>query len=54
MKANNPEKYAHTVIGRWADVAEGAVFKKWGIVDEFPMWCKKVAIGQDFGYTNDQ
>ena len=53
MKAENPEKYAHTVIGRWADVAEGAVFKKWGIVDEFPMWCKKVGIGLDFGYTND-
>ena len=53
MKEDNPEKYAHTVIGRWADVAEGAVFKKWGIVDEFPMWCKHVAIGQDFGYTND-
>lgn len=53
MKEDNPEKYAHTVIGRWADVAEGAVFKKWGIVDEFPMWCKKVAIGLDFGYTND-
>lgn len=53
MKEKNPEKYAHVVIGRWADVAEGAVFKKWGIVDEFPMWCKKVAIGLDFGYTND-
>lgn len=53
MKEKNPEKYAHVVIGRWADVAEGAVFKKWGIVEEFPMWCKKVAIGQDFGYTND-
>lgn len=53
MKEENPEKYAHTVIGRWADVAEGAVFKKWGIVKEFPAWCKKVAIGQDWGYTND-
>lgn len=53
MKAENPEKYAHTVIGRWADVAEGAVFKKYGIVDEFPMWCKKVAIGLDFGFTHD-
>ena len=51
MKEKNPEKYAHVVIGRWADVAEGAVFKKWGIVDEFPMWCKKVGIGLDFGYT---
>ncbi|MEQ3166430.1 PBSX family phage terminase large subunit [Parabacteroides goldsteinii] len=53
MKESNPEKYAHVVIGRWADVAEGAVFKKWGIVKEFPQWCKKVGIGQDFGYTND-
>ena len=53
MKKNNPEKYAHVVIGRWADVAEGAVFKKWGIVKEFPPQCKKVAIGQDWGYTND-
>ena len=53
MKANNPEKYAHTVMGRWADVAEGAVFKKIGVVKEFPKWCKKVSIGLDFGYTND-
>ena len=53
MKLDNPEKYANTVIGRWADVAEGAVFKKYGIIDEFPQWCKKVAIGQDFGFTHD-
>lgn len=53
MKEDNPEKYAHTVIGRWADVAEGAVFKKWGIVKEFPSHAKKVGIGQDWGYTND-
>jgi phage terminase large subunit len=46
IKVSNPEKYGHVVIGRWADVAEGAVFKKWGIV-------KKVGIGQDFGFTND-
>lgn len=53
MKLNNPEKYAHTVMGRWADVAEGAVFKKWGIVETFPAHAKKVAIGLDFGYTQD-
>lgn len=53
MKVNNPEKYAHTVIGRWADVAEGAVFKKWGIIDKFPEHAKKVAIGIDFGYSKD-
>lgn len=53
MKKNNPEKYAHTVMGRWADVAEGAVFKNIGVVKEFPKWCKKVALGLDFGYTHD-
>lgn len=53
MKANNPEKYTHTVMGRWADVAEGAVFKKIGVVKEFPKWCKKVAIGLDFGFAAD-
>ena len=53
IKVSNPEKYGHVVIGRWADVAEGAVFKKWGIVKEFPQECKKVGIGQDFGFTND-
>ena len=53
MKEKNPERYAHIVMGQWADVAEGAVFKKWGIVDEFPDYCKKVARGSDFGYTND-
>ncbi len=53
MKQDNPEKYAHTVIGRWADVSEGAVFKKWGVVKEFPVWAKRVAIGLDFGYSHD-
>lgn len=53
MKEKNPEKYAHVVIGRWADVAEGAVFKKWGIVKEFPANAKKVALASDWGYTND-
>ena len=53
MKAANPEKYAHVVMGRWADVAEGAVFKKWGIVDKFPEHAKKLAIGLDFGYSHD-
>lgn len=53
MKANDPEKYAHTVMGRWADVAEGAVFKHIGVVKEFPKWCKKVAIGLDFGFAAD-
>lgn len=53
MKEKNPERYGHIFMGRWSDVAEGAVFKKWGIVDEFPPQCKQIACGLDFGYTND-
>lgn len=53
MKVNNPERYAHVVMGRWADVAEGAVFKKWGIVDEFPKYAKLIGRGQDLGYSQD-
>lgn len=53
MKKDNPERYAHVFMGRWVDVAEGAIFKKWGIVDEFPSYAKKIARACDFGYTND-
>lgn len=53
MKEKNPEKYAHLFMGQWADVAEGAIFKKWGIVKEFPKGLKKVAKGLDFGYSQD-
>lgn len=53
MKANNPEKYAHIVMGQWSDVAEGAIFKKWGVVERFPEKAQKVAIGIDWGYEKD-
>lgn len=53
MKVENPEKYAHIVMGRWEDVAEGAIFKNIHIIKDFPAWCENVAIGQDFGYSND-
>lgn len=51
MKERDPERYGHIFMGRWADVAEGAIFKKWGIVKEFPKHAKKVALAMDFGYT---
>lgn len=53
MKEKNPERYAHIFMGQWIDVAEGAVFKKWGLVDEIPQHAKKMACGLDFGYTHD-
>ena len=53
IRVENPDKYAHVVIGKWVDIAEGAIFKNVHIVKEFPQWCEKVALGQDFGYSND-
>lgn len=53
MKENDPKKYGHVVIGRWADIAAGVIFKKIEIVDEIPSWAKKRGRGMDFGYTND-
>lgn len=53
MKEENPEKYAHTVIGRWSDVAEGAIYKKWGVVKGLPDGLQKIAIGVDFGFAHD-
>ena len=53
IKETNPKKYAHIVIGRWADIAEGVIFKKIELIDEIPEWVKKRGIGMDFGFTND-
>lgn len=53
MKEEEPEKYAHVAIGRWSDVAEGAIFKRFEIVDSIPDYTKKRGVGLDFGYSND-
>ena len=53
MREENPDKYAHIIMGRWADIAEGAIFKNIHVIKEFPQDCEKVALCQDFGYTND-
>lgn len=53
MKEEDPDKYAHIAIGRWSDVSEGAIFKKFEIVDSIPDYVKKRGLGLDFGFTND-
>lgn len=53
IKANNPEKYQRIVIGKWSDMNEGAIFKKYSIVDSIPHFVQKCGLGLDFGYTND-
>jgi phage terminase large subunit len=43
MKEMDPKKYAHVVIGRWADIAEGVIFKKIVIVEDIPKWVIKTS-----------
>lgn len=53
IKANNPEKYQRIVIGKWSEMNEGAIFKKYSVVDSMPHFVQKCGLGLDFGYTND-
>jgi phage terminase large subunit len=51
MKARNPKKYEHQVMGGWIDRAEGVVFEHW----EFGKFDDSIPFifGQDFGYSVD-
>lgn len=53
IKASNYDKYSHIVIGRWASLSMGAIYKDWDIVESIPTDATNIAIGLDFGYTND-
>ncbi len=51
MKAGNPKKYSHVILGGWLDKAEGVVFSNWKIgkfVDT-----GYTGFGQDFGFSVD-
>ena len=39
--------------GNWGTIKEGLVLPNFEIVDSFPDDCKKVACGQDYGFSND-
>lgn len=53
IKANNPEKYQRVVIGKWSEMNEGAIFKRYSVVDSIPHFVQRCGLGLDFGYTND-
>ena len=53
IKTNNPEKYQRIVIGKWSEMNEGAIFKKYSVVDSIPHFVQRCGLGLDFGYTND-
>ncbi|MDR1096508.1 MAG: phage terminase large subunit, partial [Tannerella sp.] len=53
VRQEDADKYAHLFIGRWANVAEGVIFKKIEVVEEIPGWVKKRGYGMDFGFSSD-
>jgi phage terminase large subunit len=51
MKINNPEKFAHIVLGGWLDKAEGVIFTNWEIGRED--YSLEYGYGMDFGFSID-
>lgn len=51
IKREEPKKYGYKIIGKWADVAEGAIFNNWteGVFDTALPYC----YGQDYGFSVD-
>ena len=52
IKANNPTKYKHVILGGWLDKAEGVVFTNWRF-GEFNPDNLQTSFGQDYGYSID-
>ena len=51
IRAGNPEKYKHIILGGWLQRHEGVVFTNWE-QGSF-MDCGNVAFGQDYGFSID-
>lgn len=52
IKREEPRKYEHLVLGGWAEVAEGVIFKNWK-VEPFTFNGDFTGVGLDFGFSND-
>lgn len=52
VKANNPKKYEHVILGGWLDKAEGVVFTNWqyGLFNPDNL---QTSFGQDYGFSID-
>lgn len=52
VKANNPKKYEHVILGGWIEKAEGVVFTNWqyGIFNPDNL---QTSFGQDYGFAID-
>jgi phage terminase large subunit len=52
IKANNPTKYKHVILGGWLDKAEGVVFTNWKF-GAFNPDNLQTSFGQDYGFSID-
>jgi phage terminase large subunit len=52
MKARNPKKYQHKILGGWLDKAEGVVFENWNFGTFNPDGLQ-TSFGLDFGFSVD-
>lgn len=52
IKANNPKKYQHVVLGGWLDKAEGVVISNWEY-GTFNPDNLQTSFGQDYGFSID-
>lgn len=52
IKATNPSKYKHVILGGWLDKAEGVVFTNWSF-GEFNPDNLQTSCGMDFGFSVD-
>ena len=52
MKANNPTKYKHVVLGGWLDKADGVVITNWKYGTFNPDGLQ-ISYGQDYGFSID-
>ena len=52
LKDQDPEYYAHHIMGEWRDIGDGQIYKNWKF--EFsPDDQAEVLYGMDFGFSND-
>lgn len=52
LAAQDPDYYAHHIMGEWRDIGEGQVFKSWSFDWDVPEGCE-VLYGLDFGFSSD-
>ena len=53
MREKKPDEYSVYALGEWGSLKQGLVFPEYKIVSEFPLGCKRVGYGLDWGFYPD-